>query len=286
MGIVVLPSLWVTFDTESRVEMAQNSPITGNLSVTNSGNIVCDVQLNFNAPDGLNVELESDLLEMVAVGETRNVTYTLSSEDLRGLQVVSFSGIAIALSGESATSTNESATLEVTVAGDGDADGIAGVLESLGLPQWTIAIFALLFVALLGCAVLSLRRANMVADDSMMPSSGEILASQQVRREAALSIGATEDDQMSGAVSADELAAALAQSQPQLALPPMPGMQTQTPAGLPPGLPPAPATLPQGLPPELPTMGPPLPPGGLPAGWTMEQWQHYGHEYLERTGQV
>ena len=126
----------------------------------------------------------------------------------------------------------------------------------------------------------------MVADDSMMPSSGEILASQQVRREAALSIGATEDDQMSGAVSADELAAALAQSQPQLALPPLPGMQTQTPAGLPPGLPPAPATLPQGLPPELPTMGPPLPPGGLPAGWTMEQWQHYGHEYLERTGQA
>jgi len=210
----------------------------------------------------------------------------LSSEDLRGLQVVSFSGIAIALSGESATSTNESATLEVTVAGDGDADGIAGVLESLGLPQWTIAIFALLFVALLGFAVLSLRRANMVADDSMMPSSGEILASQQVRREAALSIGATEDDQMSGAVSADELAAALAQSQPQLSLPPLSGMQAPTPAGLPPGLPPAPAALPQGLPPELPTMGPPLPPGGLPAGWTMEQWQHYGHEYLERTGQA
>ena len=76
LGIVVLPSLWVTFDTESRVEMTQKSPITGNLSVTNSGNIVCDVQLNFNAPDGLSVELESDLLEMVAVGETRNVTYT------------------------------------------------------------------------------------------------------------------------------------------------------------------------------------------------------------------
>ena len=120
-----------------------------------------------------------------------------------------------------------------------------------------------------------------------MPSTGEILASQQVRREAVLSIGATEDDQMSGAVSADELATALAQSQPQLALPPLPGMQAPTPGGLPPGLPPTPAaTLPQGLPPELPTMGPPLPPGGLPAGWTMEQWQHYGHEYLERTGQA
>ena len=67
--------------------MAQNSPITGNLSVTNSGNIACDVQLSFNAPDGLNVELESDLLEMVAVGETRTLVYTLSSENLRGVQV-------------------------------------------------------------------------------------------------------------------------------------------------------------------------------------------------------
>ena len=37
LGIVVLPSLWVTFDTESRVEMTQKSPITGNLSVPNSG---------------------------------------------------------------------------------------------------------------------------------------------------------------------------------------------------------------------------------------------------------
>ena len=26
---------------------------------------------------------------------------------------------------------------------------------------------------------------------------------------------------------------------------------------------------------------PPLPEGGLPNGWTMEQWKWYGHEYLE-----
>ena len=25
----------------------------------------------------------------------------------------------------------------------------------------------------------------------------------------------------------------------------------------------------------------PLPEGGLPDGWTMEQWQHYGHQYSE-----
>lgn len=286
LGIVVLPSLWVTFDTDSRVEVPQGSPLSGNLSVTNSGNIACDVELSVASPDGLEVILDSESLEMMAVGETRTISYTLSSDNLRGLQVVTFSGTPTALSGESAAVTNESTTLEVTVTGDGQADGLAGILESLGLPQWTVAIFALLFVALVGFAVLSLRRANMNVENAMAPSSGEILASQEVRREAALDIGVTNDDQMSGAVSADELAAALAQSQPQLALPPLPGTQAPTPAGLPPGLPPSPAPVPEGLPPELPSMAPPLPPGGLPAGWTMEQWNHYGREYLERTGQA
>ena len=27
--------------------------------------------------------------------------------------------------------------------------------------------------------------------------------------------------------------------------------------------------------------GPPLPPSGLPEGWTMEQWEHYGEQWLE-----
>lgn len=31
--------------------------------------------------------------------------------------------------------------------------------------------------------------------------------------------------------------------------------------------------------------GPPLPPGGLPAGWTMEQWTYYGQQYLDRLNQ-
>jgi hypothetical protein len=30
--------------------------------------------------------------------------------------------------------------------------------------------------------------------------------------------------------------------------------------------------------------GPPLPEEGLPAGWSMEQWTHYGQQYLDRLG--
>ena len=38
----------------------------------------------------------------------------------------------------------------------------------------------------------------------------------------------------------------------------------------------------QPLPMAMNRMAPPLPPGGLPAGWTMEQWAYYGEDYLKR----
>jgi hypothetical protein len=43
---------------------------------------------------------------------------------------------------------------------------------------------------------------------------------------------------------------------------------------------PAPAPAPVPVP-----AGPPLPPTGLPPGWSMEQWQHYGHQWLIQQGQ-
>ncbi|MEE2759479.1 MAG: hypothetical protein VYA86_05835, partial [Candidatus Thermoplasmatota archaeon] len=36
--------------------------------------------------------------------------------------------------------------------------------------------------------------------------------------------------------------------------------------------------------PPVTNLGPPIPESGLPEGWTMEQWQHYGEEYLRRQG--
>ena len=44
------------------------------------------------------------------------------------------------------------------------------------------------------------------------------------------------------------------------------------------------ATPVQDIPQSQPVLGavtPPLPPTGLPEGWTMEQWNHYGHQYLQ-----
>ena len=45
------------------------------------------------------------------------------------------------------------------------------------------------------------------------------------------------------------------------------------------------ATAPAAAPPQEADM-PPLPEEGLPQGWTMEQWKHYGQQWLEQNGRV
>ena len=45
------------------------------------------------------------------------------------------------------------------------------------------------------------------------------------------------------------------------------------------------AAMPMPPAPPMASAGPPLPPGGLPAGWTMEQWQYYGQQYLDSINQ-
>ena len=47
--------------------------------------------------------------------------------------------------------------------------------------------------------------------------------------------------------------------------------------------PPASAGPPVSSSPPTPAAGPPLPEGGLPAGWTQEQWEYYGQQYLDGT---
>jgi hypothetical protein len=163
-------------------------------------------------------------------------------------------------------------------------------------------------VILIGAIVLALR----MKKSGELTNSGEELVAPDAfvnpdylgtRREDALDIGYAVDDIASGEVSSDEIAAALAQSLQM----PSPIVPAVTPSGLPPGALPKGRTLPipQGMPPAglppkalpslpipqpmplptpiaaLPPLGPPLPATGLPNGWTMEQWQHYGQQWLD-----
>ena len=135
---------------------------------------------------------------------------------------------------------------------------------------------------------------ELVAPDAhSIPDSGE-------RMQAVMDSVVGQESAASGGVSAEEIADALAKSIPSLPTPaapskvPMGRPPSAIPAGRPPiqipqGRPPAP--VPQGRPPvaappkPATPAAPPLPPGGLPPGWTMEQWQYYGHQWLASQGQ-
>jgi hypothetical protein len=49
--------------------------------------------------------------------------------------------------------------------------------------------------------------------------------------------------------------------------------------------PPAPAPAPAPAPVQAQaSAGPPVPASGLPQGWSMDQWNAYGHQWLEQQG--
>jgi uncharacterized membrane protein len=278
-----------------------NLPISGALSalvVDADGNASSDWSVSFSDTD----------IESLGVGEslTVEVTVTPKASASKGLMLTQISLI-------SEEQTVGVFSIETTVSSVESNGGLFAVLPLyVSIP--------LIGVLIAAGAVLALRmkRSGELEDDGSELVAPDAFVNPDhlgTRRDEALDIGHAVNEIASAEVSQDEIAAALAQS---LNLPPAPAA---VPQGLPPGaLPrgmPSPGALPRGLPPAglppaglpskalpqipapmpapLPTpapapapaaaSGPPLPPSGLPDGWTMEQWQHYGHQWLQRNGQ-
>ena len=208
----------------------------------------------------------------------------------------------------------------ITLNSDGNVYGTLAIESSVDSAAGSEGLFSFLplyislpLVGLLLLAAVVLAR-RMKKSGELTDSGEEIVAPDAfvnpdhlgTRREDALDIGYAVDEIASGEVSSDEIAAALAQSLqmptpvatiplglPPVGMPPQPLPLGMPPAGLPPkqvpALPlpqpiptPAPLPLPVATPTPVPSLGPPLPPSGLPEGWTMEQWQHYGQQWLDR----
>ncbi|MEK9695678.1 MAG: hypothetical protein VW270_07915, partial [Candidatus Poseidoniales archaeon] len=210
------------------------------------------------------------------------------------------------------TETGETMTLTLELTTDG-AGGDTGFFQDL--PLYVSVPLAAIF---LGVVVILARRmkqsGELTSDDSALglPDMHGHPEHLDARREEALDIDHAINKTASAEVSKDEIAQAILQSMdvpvaptsvpknlpPGMASLPsaMPPPAFQVPKGLPPaGMPPAPLPgtmpppagksvpqIPQAQPPMQANAGPPLPPGGLPAGWTMEQWIHYGDQWLER----
>ena len=137
--------------------------------------------------------------------------------------------------------------------------------------------YVLIIVVILGLFVIRSRNIHWTlgADDESQAIT-ELLDPME-RLDRLMNKDNNEDDAISGGVDKSEIEAALNQSKPILPTldisPNIPKVQPN------PQLPEMPV-LPK--PPSAKVFGPPpIPPEGIPPGWTMEQWIHYGHQWLK-----
>ena len=270
--------------------------------IRNDGNIPLNAEVNGVLLDSdemvrndWDLDLSVSTLSDLAVGESVDLVVTLMPSESVSRSTAQFH-LNITVGATVVASQMIDVSVE-TATGDGGLFSMLPPAVSGGL----------IAVILIGLIVVGrrMKKSGEMGDDGLelvAPNTHVSPDHLNERRNDALDLGSAVDDLTSGEVSDDEIAQAIMQSMD------LPALPTQVPSGLPPaGLPlrgAAPAPLPQGLPPAgmppvakpLPALpqplpvqpvvqsGPPLPPGGLPSGWTAEQWRHYGHEWLKRQG--
>jgi len=295
------------------IGVPREDTISQNIIVRNDGNVPIsgDLSIDLLDKEGLvrddwSVSFTPNTIDNLAIGESVTVEVSLTP-------------------GEMATSKRAMVTMNMTVQGSvvGQLVIESSVQAGVGngglfniVPLW---ISMPLIAILVSVAVIYARK--MKKSGELSDSGEELVAPDAhanpdhlgLRRDEAIDIGYAVNELTSGEVTSDEIAAALAQSiiipkekkEVPTGLPPsaMKLPQGALPTGLPPaGLPPVglpPANLPKQLPtlPILPvpepiaepivtSSAPPVPDEGLPTGWTMEQWTHYGHQWLERNGRA
>ena len=284
-----------------------------NLAIRNDGNVVLQGDLSVQVVDELGNIVEdwrpnvSPSSIEINPGQTQIVEVKISPKDSveRGPFTVK---VILESGGQEITSIS----LQTT---SSPAEGNKGLFN---IVPWYVSV---LILAVLAATIVifsrRMRNSGSIEGDGSQLVSAESYGSLPdvgSRRDRALDIGMSQDDMTSGAVSQEEIAAALAKSMadqftpppaansPPASLPPL-GMPPagMPPAGMPPigmppaGMPPAgmppvvpqksistfPNPVPQPVPQSMPTP-PPLPPTGLPPGCSMEQWNAYGQMWLDK----
>ena len=183
------------------------------------------------------------------------VTATPSEGASNGLTHIQFSSNSTD-SGDGLTSiTGGTLELGISKARDSSRGGLGGILDSLGLPDWTLALILLVMLGSIIVSGVRMRKSSVTSlspEEELIPEGSALLAGTQSERKAAALETSASGEVLTGGVSDEEIQAAIAQSSPML------------------------------KPPSSTEGAPPLPLGGLPEGWTMEQWTAYGHLWWEQ----
>lgn len=280
----------IDYDSDAKplLGVDRNGESSQTITVRNIGNMPLTVDL-VDEIDAKNwdVELSQSSVSALGVGMSSEIEITVKTNDdtEAGIEELTL------------TCGDSTVILEVSVKNTKTQGGLFGIVS----PE---VAYSIIGVLILGIAIVARRvkrsapkdysGEDLVAPDAhSIPDTGE-------RMQAVMDSVVGQESLASGGVSAEEIADALAQSIPSLPTPPAPSgvPMGRPPSALPKGRPPVsvplgrpPAPVPQGRPPAAAPpqpaapAAPPLPPGGLPPGWTMEQWQYYGHQWLASQGQ-
>ena len=322
LNLAVLPTLHFGIEVSSQTDIhdiERDSSAEIEVIITNLGNSVGSGNITAKIVDG-DGEIDSDWtldyeseFGQLAPGETTTLTIKLTplKDAGSGLREIVLTVDGTAEEGIFVTDAQAISLGATAEAGTSSFD-----LYNLVPFEVFIAIILILpLIAFIGVRKLRINAKAYIDEGELLVAPG-VHASQENlgdRRAAALMEDvSSEDDLISGDISTAEIQAALVQSigglpppGPAPAPSGLPPISAVLPAGLPPlGSPPLVKTsagaVPQGLPPvsapvaptkvpssdsfSAPNEHPPIPAEGLPAGWTEEQWHHYGAEWLKRQG--
>ena len=255
MTIEVIPSIWLTVSCEQgSLESISTGGDTLEITVSNIGNTPSEAELQIIPPDNWNVVVDQNTFSLAA-GESAavSVSITPGSDASNGLTSILFYVNSTA-DNELTAITDGSFEIGISKARDTSRGGLGGLLEAIGLPDWTLA---LIFLTLLSSAVVygvRMRRSSSALvnpDEELIPEGSALLSGSLSERRAAALETSSSGEVLTGGVSDQEIQAALAQSSAS-------------------------------APPPSPDGAPPLPLSGLPDGWTIEQWSAYGHLWWEQ----
>ncbi len=257
LDVTVVPSVWLLVDGEitqlQGIEINQHQSFVVN--VQNLGNIATGISMGVEGLEGWDILLVPASIDDLGIGDSAEVSVsirpTTSSDDgLKQLRIIANSTVT----SEDVTITDSVYSVDVSRARPSNNGGLAGALEAIGLPAWTLAIFFLFSVSAIIVAGMRMHRTHesLRPEEEIIPRGSALQAGTKAERRAAALETSSSGEVVTGEVSSSEIQDVLTTS-----LPPLPIHRA-----------------PEGA--------PPLPRGGLPDGWTMEQWVSYGSLWWEQ----
>ncbi len=249
LDVIVLSSAWLNMSSLDAVaeDILPGNPATFDVTLENIGNYETDVSLEVTGDEGWNLEVDPSSAGPLGPGQS--IVIEVIAEPTKGAEygIVELNVFANSSDDNLESSTDAYISLKVSKARE-STEGL--------LPSWAIGAIFIALVSLSVVLGIRMRRSSThdtrPDEELIAPGSALLSGSKSDRRAAALQTSAS-GEVLTGTVTQEEL-------QKVSNSPSIPSLDI----------------------PIAPEGAPPLPLGGLPDGWSMEQWSAYGHLWWEQ----